>query len=249
MAFPPRTELHAALILDPNRLFADTLRQLMLRLFPLARIELAPSLHEASVALDDQPVDFLLIGAQTVPDGDLLDFLSARRRQYPAPRILVVAAQCDNRTLAGLRALAVPGVFDSGSENAGHLLNAIRAVANGAPYWSPSLIERVRQFQSSPNSVFRVLTAGEQLVLSIIGDGSDDVEAARHLGLRASTVASVRRNLHRKLGVQHRGELVRIAAQNGFVRFTFNGVERPGFGMLTAACQSRVIRRPAVAPV
>jgi hypothetical protein len=53
----------------------------------------------------------------------------------------------------------------------------------------------------------------------------------------------VRRGLHRKLGVQHRGELVRVAAQKGFVRFTPDGVERPGFALLTAAYHPRYHKR------
>ena len=76
-------------------------------------------------------------------------------------------------------------------------------------------------------------------MLSVIGDGCDDLAAAGQLGLSPATISTVRRALHRKLGVQHRGELVRMAAQKGYVRFTPAGVERPGFGLLAAAYQPR----------
>jgi DNA-binding CsgD family transcriptional regulator len=98
---------------------------------------------------------------------------------------------------------------------------------------------------STPAARFRQLTAFEQVVLSVVGDGCDDIEAARRLSLSPATISTVRRGLHRKLHVQHRGELVRLAAQAGFVRFTPEGVERPGFGLLTAAYHPRDPKRCA----
>jgi DNA-binding NarL/FixJ family response regulator len=121
----------------------------------------------------------------------------------------------------------------------------MRSVAAGSRYWSPAVARRMRQVAAAPSALFRILTAFEQLVLSVIGDGCDDVEAARRLGLSPSTISTVRRGLHRKLGVQHRGELVRVAAQQGFVRFTPDGVERPGFALLSAAYHPRGPKRRA----
>ena len=64
------------------------------------------------------------------------------------------------------------------------------------------------------------------------------------LGLSPSTVSTVRRELHRKLGVQHRGDLVRAAAQSGFVHFTPTGVVRPGFALLSASYHPRKTHEP-----
>lgn len=244
---PSSSVVRSAVILKANRLYGDTLRQLTCRLFPLARVDLTSSIADASFLLTHRAVDLLLIGTQTLPDGDTLDFVSERLRQRPALRVLVIAGHCENRVLAGLRSLPIHGIFDAATEEPGEFMVALRAVAQGIPYWSSTILERLRTAQAAPNSAFRVLTPSEQRVLSVIGDGSDDVEAAQQLGLSPGTITSVRRNLHRKLGVQHRGELVRIAAQNGFVRFTCHGVERPGFNMLSAACQPRATRRLALA--
>lgn len=244
---PSSIPVRSAVILKANRLYGDTLRQLTLRLFPFARVELTSSIAEASAVLDRESADLLLVGTQALPDGDTLDFISERLARRPAPRVLVTAGHCENRVLAGLRSLSVHGVFDAATEEPREFLVALRSVAQGTPYWSATILERLRNFQAAPNSAFRVLTMTEQLVLSVIGDGSDDVVAARQLGLSPGTITSTRRNLHRKLGVQHRGELMRIAAQHGFVRFTCRGVERPGFNMLSAACHSRPTRRLALA--
>lgn len=63
--------------------------------------------------------------------------------------------------------------------------------------------------------------------------------AAMRLGLKSSAVQSVRRELHRKIEVQQRGDLVRVAVQLGYICFTATGVIRPGFELLV-----RASRRP-----
>ncbi len=145
--------------------------------------------------------------------------------------------------LAALRTLEIKGVFDAANEPPETLMTALRAVAQGSRYWSQTLVDFLQEMSSTSTGLFRLLTAFEQVVLSIIGDGCDDNVAARKLGISPSTVSTVRRELHRKLGVQHRGELVRAAAQHGFVRFTPGGVIRPGFALLCAGYHARKPRR------
>jgi DNA-binding NarL/FixJ family response regulator len=244
---PPPREV---LILKADRLCADTLRQLTLRVFPSARVRIVASIDRIGRLLAAEPVDLLIAGTEPLRDGDLLDFLSAGDASpVPARHILIVTTHCEDRVLSALRVLPVAGVFDSACDPPEQLVNALRMVVNGSRYWSPNLVERMQRYHLGPNSLFRLLTTAEQLVLAIIGDGCDDTAAAQKLGLSPATVSTVRRELHRKLGVQHRGELVRVAAQNGFVRFTPNGVTRPGLAMLTAACTPRHGKRLGLVPI
>lgn len=232
--------LRDVVILKADRLCADTLRQLILRTFPTARIRIIASVERVARLLKQEPTDLLLGGTEPLRDGDLLDFIATfRPYDPPARHVLVVATHCEDRVLAALRTLPVNGVFDSACDPPDQLLVALRLVLGGTRYWSPNLVDRLQQHHLGPKSLFRLLTSAEQLVLSVIGDGCDDSAAAAQLGLSPSTISTVRRELHRKLGVQHRGELVRVAALNGFVRFTPTGISRPGFSLLAAACGPR----------
>jgi DNA-binding NarL/FixJ family response regulator len=105
----------------------------------------------------------------------------------------------------------------------------LRCINAGRRYLSPSIAEALFRWRMSPSSIGRLLTDKEQLIFSIIGDGRDDQAAAQTLHLRPSTIQSMRRNIHRKLGISHKGELVRLAVQHGFVQFTADGVLQPGF--------------------
>jgi DNA-binding NarL/FixJ family response regulator len=230
----------SVVILKADRVYAECVRQLALRVFPAARIEIATSVPMAAPLLAAAPIDLFVTGIGVSIDGDVLDLLSRYRQPQPSGRrVLVVSARRDYRELAALRTLAVEGVFDSATEPAEQLTFAMKAVATGARYWSATIVEHMEKNALNVNPIVRILTAFEQLALSIIGDGSDDTVAARQLGVSPATVSTVRRDIHRKLRVQHRGELVRVAAQHGFVRFTPEGILRPGYSILSAAYLAR----------
>ncbi|MBI4623592.1 MAG: response regulator transcription factor [Verrucomicrobia bacterium] len=245
MALTAQPLVSSVLIVKADRLYAEALRQLARQIFPQARIKLAASLDSAGTALATENVDVLVTGVGTSLGGDALEFISTCTcRNSRARQVLVVTTHHDLRLLGALRALSVRGVFDSTTEPPEQFLTALGAVANGDYYWSHSLLDLIHTSAARGNSLSRLLTTCEQLVFSIIGGGSDDVAAGRELGLSPATVSSVRRELHRKLGVQHRGELMRVAAQSGFVQFAPFGVVRPGYAMLAAAYQARKIKRP-----
>ena len=224
------------------------LRQSAMRVFPRARIRVTTTVEAAGEALRAAPADIFVTGVGAALEGDVIELLSPTAAAGSlADHVLVVTSRREYRVLSCLRTLDIEGVFDSIGESPENFPDALRAVACGRRYWSQSILQHMQQM-STVGGHFRLLTACEQLVLSVVGDGCDDIVAARELGLSPSTVATVRRELHRKLGVQHRGELVRVAAQNGFVRFTPVGVVRPGFAMLSAAYQARRLKRsePAI---
>lgn len=234
------TPIRTALILAADRLYAEMLRQYVLRVSPNAQVSSVATVVAAQRFLDDTRAELFITGIDSSLDGDVVDILIRRAAQLPSScRVLVVTACREFRILSALRSLAVEGVFDSNSEAPEHLVEVVRTVTLGSGYWSPTVIEFIRQGGAGPKVLSRVLTEFEQIVFSVIGDGSDDLTASSELGLSPATICTVRRELHRKLGVQHRGALVRAAAQYGFVRFTPFGVIRPGFQLLTAAYRPR----------
>jgi len=177
-------------------------------------------------------------------EGDALDVVARCLELAPQPRVVAIAIRCDYRSLVALQSLSVTAVFDAVEDASQNFPAVLRGAAAGVRYWSTTLNRELRR-QAPPLSV--LLSPTEQFVLALIGDGTDDREAAVTLDLSPATVASIRRNIHRKLGVRHRGELVRIAALNGFVRFTPMGVVRPGLALLESACITRRHRSAAFA--
>ena len=244
MKNPESPVIRTAVILNSDRVYAECLRQMVLRAFPGTRVEIATTVTGAAGLLDTLSVDLFVTGIGASIDGDVLELLSRYLEPpHAGQHVLVVSARGGYRELAALRTLGIGGVFDSAAEPSEQLIEAIRTVATGGRYWSATIVDHMIRSGLSINPVVRILTTFEQLALCIIGDGSDDTAAAQELGVSPSTVSSVRRDIHRKLGVQHRGELVRVAAQYGFVRFTPGGVVRPGYSLLSAAYQAKRNKR------
>lgn len=232
------SEIRTVLILKADKLSARILQQLVQAVAPGAEFRLVFRVMEAVSATAGRPVDLLITGIG-MADGDTLDFLETGLRERWFKHVVVVTGRQEQRMLSTLRSLGVRGVFDPATEEPEQLEWALRTVIEGKLYWSQSLLDRLDQRNTPAASVCRTLTPLEQLVLAVVGDGSSDEDASERLGLRPSSVQSIRRSLHRKLGVQHKGDLVRLAAQYGFVRFTADNVVRPGYTMLMAAYAGR----------
>lgn len=238
-------KVQTVLILKADRIYAEALRQHVLSVFPEARVLTALTLDAARRILNSETIDLFITGVGTSLGCDVIDLLAHLTTPSRSIRILVVTVRLEYRVLAALRTLAIDGAFDSATSSPDELTVALQTLDSGKRYWSQSILDHMHKVGSASNALFRLLTNFEQVVLSVIGDGCDNVVAAQKLNLSPATVSTVRRELHRKLGVQHRGELVRVAAQHGFVRFTAGGIVRPGFGLMCATYQSRRTRREA----
>lgn len=220
---------HRVVILDADRLRADALERATTQAFPAADVSQAASMVQVPAALEGCR-GWLLVTSIDIPGADVLSLLV--RGAWADGRFehrLVVTARREQRILLLLASLSLDGIFDPATEGADRFRLALRWIATGRRYVSPAVLDALVKWRVSPDSVARLLTRREQLVLSVIGDGRDDEAAAAALRLRPSTIQSVRRSLHRKLGVSHKGELVRLAVQHGFVQFTADGVVQPGF--------------------
>jgi DNA-binding NarL/FixJ family response regulator len=229
------------MVLKADRFYADVLQDAVQRFGSSPTVRVSVTLAEARDALASKPVDVLIAG-MGFADGDLLDPLAGWIATGVVRRALVVTGRKEPWLLLGLRSIGVTGVFDPLAEGPEALRRALRAVASGMPAWSPSVLAELKAYDSLPHSVSRVLTPTEQLILAVIGDGCDDHEASRQLGLSSGTILTVRRELHRKLGVRQKAELIRIAVQHGFVRFAPQRPVRPGFRLLLAASTSKKIK-------
>lgn len=185
--------------------------------------------HLAKDALEtcrDSTVALAVLGLG-LPDVDGWDLINTIIEERLARRILVVSGRRDHRTRQLLRRPWLSGYFDSAAEPSDRLAAAVAEVLAGRPFFSPVPIDPVvAQFGQPLNALFSVM---ELQVFAIIGDGSDDQQAATRLGLSSKTVHTYRQRIMRKLSVSTRTDLMRWAIQSGIVRITPTAVFQPGF--------------------
>lgn len=238
----PPSRLSRILVVKADRLCTDAFAHIVQKLFPEAEVLVARRLVDANAAIASGPFDLMITGIE-LPDGDTLDFIAAvTSKPIRIASVLVVTGHCESRILESLRTLPIKGMCDSRNDGLDEIEQALRSIAEGKPHWSSSALTALQGCVTA-TTIHRLLTPTEQLTFSILGDGCDDEVAAEKLNLTAASVGSLRREIHRKLKLQHRGELMRLAVQTGFVRISKTGIFRPAFATMLSLCSSRKIPR------
>jgi two-component system, NarL family, response regulator NreC len=98
------------------------------------------------------------------------------------------------------------------------LLDAVRAVARGDAYLSPSVADSVlADYRRHVTNPMDLLTAREREVLQLIAEGKTNKDIANQLNLSVYTVEAHRSRLMEKLNLHSTGDLVRFAMRNGFI--------------------------------
>jgi len=235
LSAPPqlgRLGLLQIVIVKEDKLYGECLKQIIENTLQNAKVTQVTSLVEAgSLGLDAGWCDLLICGIG-FSDGDSLEWLERVVSSRSANRILILTTCREILTLAALREMQINGMFDPINAGLNELSNALDFVISGGYYLSPSFHDLLHPTDSLAVDLTRNLTPKEQLVMTAIGDGSDDAEAAGLLDMSTAAVRSHRKRLHSKLGISHRGQLVRTAFVHGFVRVANNTIVRPGFANL-----------------
>ena len=111
---------------------------------------------------------------------------------------------------AGARGYILKDAIDT------ELLNAIRSVARGDGYVSPSVSSALLQdYGQRSTDPADSLSPREREVLGLIAEGKTNKEVATKLNLSVYTVDSHRSKIMEKLNLHSTGELVRFAIKNG----------------------------------
>lgn len=106
--------------------------------------------------------------------------------------------------------------------NVGDMVQAVREVANGRPYLSPSISRLamdayIEKAKSSALDPYDTLTDREKEVLHLIAEGFSSAKIAARLYISPRTAESHRANVMKKLGLQTPTELIKYALKKGLI--------------------------------
>jgi DNA-binding NarL/FixJ family response regulator len=98
------------------------------------------------------------------------------------------------------------------------LISAVRSVAKGEGYLSPSVSDAVlTDYRRHVTDPIDLLTTREREVLQMIAEGKTNKEIATTLHLSVYTVEAHRGRVMEKLNLHSTGELVRFALRSGLI--------------------------------
>ena len=153
----------------------------------------------------------------SMPGQSGLEVTAALRDRASTVRVLVLSVHDHPQYVIEAVRAGARGYLRKDTEPA-ELRRAIRAVARGEAFFSPSVARHLSaaiQGDTAPGAADRLagLTPREREVLKGIADGQTNKEIAAALGLSSRTVESYRESLMRKLGLYTVAELTRLALE------------------------------------
>lgn len=165
----------------------------------------------------------------------VLNGLEATRQILAADstaRIIILSAHSDDEYIERMIAAGVAGFLEK-QTSAEILTRAIREVANGTPFFSPSIEKRLSHLRAFPRNREGVikdgrarLTSRESEVLQLVAEGSANKQIGAELGISIKTVEKHRQQLMDKLNIHDTAGLTRFAMMTGViennVRITIN---------------------------
>lgn len=201
------------LVADDHALFREGLRYVLARLGDEVEIFEARDGSEAlDVVATRSDLDLVLLDL-AMPGMDGFEGLRELRRRVPAVPIVILAASEDS---ADVRAALDAGAmgFIPKSSTSSVMLSALRLVLSGGVYLPPAFLEKSSRRGTSARSLEALgLTARQQDVLKLLGQGQSNKEIAQAFGLAEGTVKLHVSAILRALDVDNRTQAVIAAAR------------------------------------
>ena len=204
--WPPRRSL---ILVDDHRMFVETLREHLGRSYDIAGV--AYRGDELFRLLRTTAADGLILDLQ-LPDRCGVELVGEVRRLRPQLRMLVVTMFRDRPVAEAALAAGADG-FIPKDASLEELSGALAEVLAGRRYLSP-LVPKTghRVALEARHHALQRLTARQQSILCLLGDGDGEGDIARQLGIAASTVTFHKHNIRRTLGIETDCALLGYAA-------------------------------------
>lgn len=153
-----------------------------------------------------------------LPDRDGLDLVDDLLAASRKAKIIGLSSYVDEFTVYRVLGSRLHGFVDKNDHNSGQLADAMRAVMAGERYFSPRAMRAWNSLRSDPAAFDKILSAREQDLLRLFGQGLGNEDIAAAINLHELTVRNHRCRIMAKLGLRTSAELVTYAYEKGFVR-------------------------------
>jgi two-component system response regulator NreC len=189
--------------------------------------------HQALEKAQETQPDIVLMDI-SMPDMDGMEATLQLKKMYPDCQVLVLTVHADKQYFMKMLSVGASG-YVTKQAAADELVAAIQAVAAGHIYLQPALARwLLEDYQrlakgappTSPEEVAEksketvdldILSQRERQVLELVGEGFNNHDIGKKLGLSPKTIARHRERIMKKLNMHSRTELVKFAIKTGLI--------------------------------
>lgn len=221
------------LLADDHDILRDGLRLLLEMASDIQVVGEARTGREAVAEAERLQPDVVLMDI-SMPELDGIEAARRIRQQVPKAHVLILTMhEADEYFFRALQAGAAGYVIKRTAS--ADLLAAVRAVARGESFLSPSVAHTLvtdyterstrtpgpsvpsKETSTSASDSYETLTSREREILQMVGEGYTNQDIANRLHLSIKTVQSHRAAVMEKLGLRDVTHLVRYAVRRGLV--------------------------------
>ncbi|MGH7472580.1 MAG: response regulator [Candidatus Methylomirabilales bacterium] len=206
------------LVIDDHAIVRQGLKQILAETPDLVVTGEASSGVEALQKIRTGQWDVVVLDI-SLPDPSGLIVLQQIKSEYPELPVLVLTMHAEDQYAVRVLKAGAAGFLTKESAP-DQLVSAIKRVASGGRYISPTLAEKLVSDLGSDIRKPRheVLSDREFQVLCMIAAGKTLTKIAEELGVSVKTVSTHRTRLLKKMRLKNNAELVHYAIRNGLVR-------------------------------
>lgn len=205
------------LVVDDHAIVRDGLRRIILDTPDMVVVDEASNGKEVINKVGNNHYDLILLDI-SLPGRDGLDVLKQLKCTNPKIPILILSMYPEEHyAVRSLRAGASGYLTKQSSSD--ELIGAIRKVANGRRYITPSLAEKLAfdlgvDVRKLP---YEKLSDREYQVMCMIGSGKTVKEIAETLSLSVRTISTHRAHILKKMEMKNNAQLTHYAIKNALV--------------------------------
>jgi two-component system, NarL family, invasion response regulator UvrY len=205
------------LIADDHSIVREGLKQILAETPDLVVAGEASTAHEVMQMLQENLWDMIVLDI-SLPDISGMEVLRQIKEQNPNLPVLILSMHAEEQyAVRALRAGASGYLTKESASD--QLIHAIKKVAQGGKYVSPSLAEKLAFELGTSNQkpMHESLSNREFQVLCMIASGKTITEISQELYLSVKTVSTHRTRILQKMGMKNNAELIRYAINNNLV--------------------------------
>jgi len=202
------------LVADDHALVREGLRQILSEMPDVIAVDEAGNGHEVLQKVREREYDVILLDI-SMPGRGGLDVLKQLRSDKPSLKILMLSMHPEDHYAVRAIKAGAYGYLTKES-NPDELLDAVRKVAAGRKYISPSLAETLacHMENGSGKLLHETLSDREFEVMCMIASGKTVKEIAEELSLSVKTISTYRSRILCKMGMKNNAQLTHYTIQN-----------------------------------
>lgn len=205
------------LIADDHAVVRHGLKQIISKTSDIVVVDEAEDGNEALEKVSKIKVDVVLLDIE-MPGKSGWDVLLQLKSEFPKLPVLILSTHSE--ALLGIRSLkAGASGYLSKMSAPDQLIEALRKIAKGGKYASPTLAELLVSDlgRETPENPHETLSDREFQIFCMIASGTKLKTIAKELSVAPTTISTYRSRILEKMNMDSDAKLVRYAIKNGLV--------------------------------